>query len=63
MPSQDIVLGIYYLSQFKDNEKEKPKGIFLNVDEINNALERKGLLVFTQKLFPNFLLSIKREKK
>ena len=30
VPSQDIVLGIYYLSQSM-NDKEKPKGIFLQM--------------------------------
>ena len=53
VPSQDIVLGIYYLSQFKDNEKEKPKGIFLNVDEINNALERR-LISIHSKIISQF---------
>ena len=32
-PSQDIVLGIYYLSQAEENEK-KPKGIFSSIEEI-----------------------------
>ena len=42
VPSQDIVLGIYYLSQ--SNEKdEKPKGIFLNIQEIEHALENKSI--------------------
>ena len=38
VPSQDIVLGIYYLSQSEDNDK-KPKGIFSNIEEIEQALE------------------------
>ena len=42
VPSQDIVLGIYYLSQAEENEK-KPKGIFLGVDEIEQALESKSI--------------------
>ena len=42
VPSQDIVLGIYYLSQADDNEK-KPKGIFSGVDEIEQALESKSI--------------------
>ena len=42
VPSQDIVLGIYYLSQSTDDEK-KPKGTFLNVDEIEQALENKSI--------------------
>ena len=42
MPSQDIVLGIYYLSQTDDQEK-KPKGIFSSVEEIEQALESKSI--------------------
>ncbi len=53
VPSQDIVLGIYYLSQYKEDEKEKPKGIFLNVDEINNALERR-LISIHSKIISQF---------
>ena len=48
VPSQDIVLGIYYLSQSKESEKEKPVGIFSNVDEINNALERNLISVHSK---------------
>ena len=40
VPSQDIVLGIYYLSQAEENEK-KPKGIFSSIEEIEQALENK----------------------
>ena len=42
VPSQDIVLGIYYLSQASKKE-EKPKGIFVNIDEIEQALENKAI--------------------
>ena len=42
VPSQDIVLGIYYLSQAEENEK-KPKGIFSAVEEIEQALENKSI--------------------
>ncbi len=42
VPSQDIVLGIYYLSQANDEDK-KAKGIFLNVQEIEQALENKSI--------------------
>ncbi len=62
VPSQDIVLGIYYLSQSKDNEKEKPQGIFLNVDEINNALERK-LISLHSKIISQFSTIDKDGKK
>ena len=40
VPSQDMVLGIYYLSQSSENKtKEKIKGHFINVDEIDHAIE------------------------
>ena len=42
VPSQDIVLGIYYLSQADDNEK-KPKGVFSSIEEIEQALEYKSI--------------------
>ena len=41
VPSQDIVLGIYYLSQA--SKSDKPKGIFSNIDEIEQALENKSI--------------------
>ena len=41
VPSQDIVLGIYYLSQA--SKSNKPKGIFSNIDEIEQALENKSI--------------------
>ena len=44
VPSQDIVLGIYYLSQGSDKideKKIKTQGIFSNVDEIEQAVESK----------------------
>ena len=35
VPSQDMVLGIYYLSQEPFGKKEdKPQGYFLNTDQI-----------------------------
>jgi len=42
VPSQDIVLGIYYLSQSNDKE-DKVKGIFSNINEIEQALENKSI--------------------
>ena len=42
VPSQDIVLGIYYLSQSTEND-DKAKGIFSNTDEIEHALENKSV--------------------
>ena len=46
VPSQDIVLGIYYLSQ--TSKSEKPKGIFSNIDEIEQALENKSISLHTK---------------
>jgi len=47
VPSQDMVLGIYYLSQATDIEKNKkdskPKGSFTNVTEIEQAIETKSI--------------------
>ena len=43
VPSQDIVLGIYYLSQADDKNEEKPKGIFSNIEEIGQAIENKNI--------------------
>src|SRR6056300_38220 len=40
VPSQDMVLGIYYLSQEPlENTEENPQGYFLNTDQITLALE------------------------
>jgi DNA-directed RNA polymerase subunit beta' len=43
VPSQDIVLGIYYLSQADDKNEKKPKGIFSNIEEIGQAIENKSI--------------------
>ena len=43
VPSQDIVLGIYYLSQSDDKNEGKPRGIFSNIEEISQALENKSI--------------------
>ena len=47
VPSQDIVLGIYYLSQASKKDV-KPKGIFSNIDEIEQALENKSISLHTK---------------
>ena len=40
VPSQDMVLGIYYLAQEPlENKDEKPQGYFLNINEIEQAIE------------------------
>jgi len=43
VPSQDMVLGIYYLSQSIDKSNDKPKGYFSNVSEIEQALDSKHI--------------------
>jgi DNA-directed RNA polymerase subunit beta' len=43
VPSQDIVLGIYYLSQADDKNEDKPQGIFSNIEEIGHAIENKSI--------------------
>jgi len=43
VPSQDIVLGIYYLSQADDTNEDRPKGIFSNINEIEQAIEDKSI--------------------
>jgi len=43
VPSQDIVLGIYYLSQASKKQEDKIKGIFTDIDEIEQAIEYKSI--------------------
>tara|TARA_Y100000590_G_scaffold152493_1_gene175076 strand:+ start:71 stop:3940 length:3870 start_codon:yes stop_codon:yes gene_type:complete len=44
VPSQDMVLGIYYLSQSTEEQKDsKIKGYFTNVNEVEQALETKSI--------------------
>ena len=47
VPSQDIVLGIYYLSQSSEKD-EKPNGIFSNIEEIEQAIENKSISLHTK---------------
>ena len=46
VPSQDMILGIYYLSQ-APFQTEKPEGYFLDVDEIEHALATNQIKVHT----------------
>ena len=49
VPSQDMVLGIYYLSQEPVGDKEeKPQGYFLNTDQIMLALENGDINIHTK---------------
>ncbi len=49
VPSQDIVLGIYYLSLIIENEE--PKKYFSHVGEVEFALENKSVHLHTPILF------------
>ena len=45
VPSQDMVLGIYYLSQSadRDTKNTKPRGYFANINEIERAIDAKSI--------------------
>ncbi|MDA9632618.1 DNA-directed RNA polymerase subunit beta' [Pelagibacteraceae bacterium] len=47
VPSQDIVLGIYYLSIMRDNQKGENR-YFLDISEILKALENKDISLHTK---------------
>ena len=50
VPSQDMVLGIYYLSQSNEvNSKDsKPKGYFTNITELEQALETNDISLHSE---------------
>ncbi len=50
VPSQDIILGLYYLSQMKQNEPGEGRH-FDNVNEIEFALENKTITLHTKITF------------
>ena len=45
VPSQDMILGLYYLSQGEDIDfkNTKPKGCFTSISEIEQAIENKSI--------------------
>ena len=45
VPSQDMILGLYYLSQGQDSydKNNKPKGYFTTISEIEQAIENKNI--------------------
>ena len=47
VPSQDIVLGIYYLTQEKNNEPGEGS-VFKDINEIEQALENKALTLHSK---------------
>jgi len=47
VPSQDIVLGIYYLSIMRENQKGENR-FFLDINEIYKALENKNVSLHTK---------------
>ena len=50
VPSQDIILGLYYLSQMKQNEPGEGRH-FDNINEIESALENKTITLHTKITF------------
>jgi len=50
VPSQDIILGLYYLSQMKQNESGEGRH-FDNINEIEFALENKNITLHTKISF------------
>jgi DNA-directed RNA polymerase subunit beta' len=50
VPSQDIVLGIYYLTQEKNNEPGEGS-VFKDINEIEQALENKALTLHSKDHF------------
>ncbi|MPZ37639.1 MAG: DNA-directed RNA polymerase subunit beta' [Rhizobiales bacterium] len=47
VPSQDIVLGLYYLSIMREDEKETPR-VFGDIKEIEHALHAKAIDLHTK---------------
>ena len=45
VPSQDMILGLYYLSQASDDnvKDKKSKGYFINITEVEQAIENKSI--------------------
>jgi len=50
VPSQDMVLGIYYLSQSNEikSKEKRPKGYFTNVTELEQALDTKNISLHSE---------------
>jgi len=67
VPSQDMVLGIYYLSQAKErknNEKieTKPKGYFTSITEVEEAVDTKNISLHSDIICRFSTLNEKGEK-
>ncbi len=59
VPSQDIVLGIYYLSLI--NEKEEPKKYYSHVGEVEFALENKTIELHTPILYRTKVYNVEKD--
>ena len=59
VPSQDMILGLYYLSQ-APFQTDKPDGYFINNDAIEHAPYQQVKLKFTQLLFLDLKLLMKK---
>jgi DNA-directed RNA polymerase subunit beta' len=51
VPSQDIVLGLYYLSIMREDANEKNPRVFGEIDEIEHALHAKAIDLHTKIKF------------
>jgi DNA-directed RNA polymerase subunit beta' len=51
VPSQDIVLGLYYLSILREEEKQGTLRVFGEIDEIEHALHAKAIDLHTKIKF------------
>ena len=47
VPSQDMVLGVYYISLINGEHDEKKSPRFANMDEVQMALENKAIALHT----------------
>ena len=59
VPSQDIVLGIYYLSLL--NENEEPKKYYSHVGEVEFALENKTIELHTPILYRTKVYNLEKD--
>jgi len=64
VPSQDMVLGIYYLSQSLEEKVKvkKPRGYFTNITEIEQAIESGNISLHTNVISRFETLDIKGNK-
>ena len=64
VPSQDMILGLYYLSQAEDGDfkDKKPKGYFNTITEIEQAIENKNISLHSNIICRFETVDIKNNK-